>query len=204
MSKQNTLTRLESQITQMESHQSPLEQELSSIPLQKLSVFEGLSDQEAVVFESTDRQSSIDPEVLKTGFSGLSKRDQSVLKLSQNRIQKSQNKRVAVLFSGGPASGGHNVLFGIHEYLKGNTLLGVQGGPGGLLKGQLFEITDEAILRVKNTGGFDFLGTDRTKIKTKEQFDQVRQVVQKESIDAIIIVGGDDSNTNAAVLAEEL
>lgn len=116
-----------------------------------------------------------------------------------------QGKRVAVLFSGGPAAGGHNVVCGLKRILgAGNTLLGVRPGPKGLLKGNLFEISDRDVDAIINTGGFDFLGTDRTKIKTPEQFAQVKATCVKHNLDAIVVIGGDDSNTNAAVLAEFL
>ena len=114
-----------------------------------------------------------------------------------------RGKRVAVLFSGGPAAGGHNVVAGLRTVLGNkNTLLGVRGGPAGLLAGNFFKIRD--IKRILNTGGFDFLGSDRTKIKTPEQFEQVKKVCVKNKLDAIVIIGGDDSNTNAAILAEYL
>ncbi len=114
-----------------------------------------------------------------------------------------EGKRVAVLFSGGPAAGGHNVLAGLKAVLGSrNTLLGIRKGPKGLLNGDVFEITNEDIKRIYNTGGFDFLGTDRTKIKTPEQFQKVRDTVVKHRLDGLIVVGGDDSNTNAAFIAE--
>ena len=118
---------------------------------------------------------------------------------------KIKNKRVAVLFSGGPAAGGHNVVAGIYDMLgEDNTLLGVKAGPKGLIKGDLFEIKPEDIKRIKNTGGFDYLGSDRTKIKTPEQFEAVKKTCKDNKLDAIVVVGGDDSNTNAAFLAEYL
>lgn len=118
---------------------------------------------------------------------------------------KPTDKRIAVLFSGGPAAGGHNVLLGICNMLgERNTLLGVRSGPKGLLKGDLFEIDINDLNEKRNTGGFDFLGTDRTKIKSAEQLAHVAQTVQQFELDAIIIIGGDDSNTNAAILAEAL
>jgi pyrophosphate--fructose-6-phosphate 1-phosphotransferase len=114
-------------------------------------------------------------------------------------------KRVAVLFSGGPAAGGHNVVAGLKHILgAANTLLGVKAGPKGLLKGNMFEITDVHVKQIINTGGFDFLGTDRTKIEKPEDIEKVRTVCREQNIDAIVIVGGDDSNTNAALLAEKL
>lgn len=116
-----------------------------------------------------------------------------------------EGKRVAVLFSGGPAAGGHNVLAGLKAVLgKKNSLFGIRKGPRGLIKGDLFEITESSVQEIINTGGFDFLGTDRTKIKSREQFEQVRETVVRNKLDGIIIVGGDDSNTNAAFIAEYL
>ena len=112
---------------------------------------------------------------------------------------------MAVLFSGGPAAGGHNVLAGLSAVLgDDNTLLGIRKGPGGLVKGDLFEISKESVNSIVNMGGFDFLGTDRTKIKTAEQFEKVKQTVVKNRLDGLVVVGGDDSNTNAAFIAEYL
>lgn len=114
-------------------------------------------------------------------------------------------KRIAVLFSGGPAAGGHNVLAGIRAVLgKDNTLVGVRKGPKGLIEGNVFEIPSAELQRIVNTGGFDYLGTDRTKIKTPQQFERVKETVLKNRLDGIIVVGGDDSNTNAAFIAEYL
>ena len=129
----------------------------------------------------------------------------TVLTSAGPNASAAQGKRVAVLFSGGPASGGHNVVVGLKRALgNGNTLFGVKPGPKGLLKGNLFEISDADVDSIINTGGFDFLGTDRTKIKTDEQFQQVKDTCIKHDLDAIVVIGGDDSNTNAAVLAEYL
>ena len=112
-------------------------------------------------------------------------------------------KRVGILFSGGPAAGGHNVLAGLKAALgKENTLLGVRKGPKGLIKGDVFEIASENLQSILNTGGFDFLGTDRTKIQTPQQFLKVKETVLKNRLDGLVIAGGDDSNTNAAFLAE--
>ncbi len=114
-------------------------------------------------------------------------------------------KRVAVLFSGGPAAGGHNVLVGLKAALgKDNTLLGIRKGPKGLIKGDVFEVQTSHLKQIINTGGFGYLGTDRTKIKTPEQFQKVKETVVKNKLDGLIVVGGDDSNTNAAFIAEYL
>lgn len=118
---------------------------------------------------------------------------------------RAAGKRVAVLFSGGPAAGGHNVLAGLKAVLGNeNTLLGIRKGPKGLINGDVFEIKNSDIQAIINTGGFNFLGTDRTKIKTPEQFERVKETVLKNRLDGLIIVGGDDSNTNAAFIAEYL
>ena len=113
--------------------------------------------------------------------------------------------KIAVLFSGGPAAGGHNIIAGVKRVLgEENELLGVKAGPKGLIEGDLFPIEDSDIDNILNTGGFDFLGSDRTKIKRKDQFRAVENTCDKYDLDAIIVIGGDDSNTNAAVLAERL
>jgi len=118
---------------------------------------------------------------------------------------KVTGKRLAVLFSGGPAAGGHNVLAGLKAVLgKENTLFGIRKGPKGLINGDLREVSCGDIRAIANTGGFDFLGTDRTKIKSPEQFEKVKETVVKNKLDGLIIVGGDDSNTNAAFIAEYL
>ncbi len=146
-----------------------------------------------------------DPEGAEKTFSKtIAKHKNIVLEaVPSETLHQVTGKRVAVLFSGGPAAGGHNVLAGLKAVLgKGNTLLGIRKGPKGLINGDVFEISTEDIRKIFNTGGFDFLGTDRTKIKTPEQFRKVKETVLKNRLDGLIIVGGDDSNTNAAFIAE--
>ncbi|MBR6094773.1 MAG: diphosphate--fructose-6-phosphate 1-phosphotransferase [Lachnospiraceae bacterium] len=113
---------------------------------------------------------------------------------------------VGVILSGGQAPGGHNVISGLYDALKAadkeNVLLGFKGGPSGLLEDDYVEFTDEFINAYRNTGGFDIIGSGRTKLETKEQFAVVEEVAKKHGLSAIVIIGGDDSNTNAAVLAE--
>ena len=113
---------------------------------------------------------------------------------------------VGVILSGGQAPGGHNVITGLYDALKkadrNNVLLGFKGGPSGLLDDKYVEFTDDFINEYRNTGGFDIIGSGRTKLETVEQFRVVRQVAAKHNLNAIVIIGGDDSNTNAAVLAE--
>ncbi len=127
-------------------------------------------------------------------------------------FQKGQNtsaaKRqvVGVILSGGQAPGGHNVICGLYDALKAtdpdNVLLGFKGGPSGLLDDDYLEFTDEYIDQFRNTGGFDIIGSGRTKLETQEQFAIVAQTCAKHGVTALVIIGGDDSNTNAAVLAE--
>jgi len=113
---------------------------------------------------------------------------------------------VGVILSGGQAPGGHNVICGLYDAIKAtdknNVLLGFKGGPSGLIDDDYIEFTDEYINQYRNTGGFDIIGSGRTKLETEEQFKVVTEVAKKHGLTAIVIIGGDDSNTNAAVLAE--
>ena len=113
---------------------------------------------------------------------------------------------VGVILSGGQAPGGHNVICGQYDAIKAtdknNVLLGFKGGPSGLIDDNFIEFTDEYINAYRNTGGFDIIGSGRTKLETEEQFKVVTEVAKKHGLTAIVIIGGDDSNTNAAVLAE--
>ena len=120
----------------------------------------------------------------------------------------SESKRlvVGVILSGGQAPGGHNVICGLYDALKAlgseNELYGFKGGPSGLLDNNFIVFDDEYINRYRNTGGFDIIGSGRTKLETEEQFAVVVENCKKNGVNAIVIIGGDDSNTNAAVLAE--
>ena len=113
---------------------------------------------------------------------------------------------VGVILSGGQAPGGHNVICGLYDALKAtdknNVLLGFKGGPSGLIDDDYVEFDDAFIDAYRNTGGFDIIGSGRTKLETEEQFSIVTKVAEKHGLTAIVIIGGDDSNTNAAVLAE--
>lgn len=113
---------------------------------------------------------------------------------------------VGVILSGGQAPGGHNVISGLYDALKStnpeNELYGFIGGPKGLLNDNYIMFDDCYINQYRNTGGFDILGSDRTKLETEEQFSIITDVCKKHSINAVVIIGGDDSNTNAALLAE--
>ena len=188
---------------------SPLEEEIRKLPVPVCSVFLG-------------KDGKIRPAAFRETSMTLAPRGhERIAEIFPRTISKSRNivleavvadesaavkgKRVAVLFSGGPAPGGHNVLAGLSAVLgNDNYLFGIRKGPKGLIKGDLFEIKKEDIQSIINAGGFDFLGTDRTKIKSSEQFEKVRQTVVQNRLDGLIVVGGDDSNTNAAFIAEYL
>ncbi len=113
---------------------------------------------------------------------------------------------VGVILSGGQAPGGHNVVCGLYDALKAtnpeNVLYGFKNGPSGLLEDDYLVFDDAYIDQFRNTGGFDIIGSGRTKLETEEQFAVAAEVAKKHGITAIVIIGGDDSNTNAAVLAE--
>ncbi len=115
-------------------------------------------------------------------------------------------KNVGVILSGGQAPGGHNVIAGLYDALKqanpNNQLYGFLGGPSGIIEGKYIEFNDEFINDYRNTGGFDIIGSGRTKLETEEQFQSSWEVCKKLNISAVVIIGGDDSNTNAALLAE--
>ncbi len=120
--------------------------------------------------------------------------------------KSSEMRNVGVILSGGQAPGGHNVIAGLYDALKqanpSNNLYGFLGGPSGIIEGKYVEFNDEFINDYRNTGGFDIIGSGRTKLETEEQFQSAWEVCKKLNISAVVIIGGDDSNTNAALLAE--
>lgn len=113
---------------------------------------------------------------------------------------------VGVILSGGQAPGGHNVIAGLYDGLKKvnkqSRLLGFLGGPSGILDNKYIDITDGYLADFRNTGGFDIIGSGRTKLESEEQFDTCAAVMGKLGIQALVVIGGDDSNTNACLLAE--
>ena len=113
---------------------------------------------------------------------------------------------VGIILSGGQAPGGHNVISGLFDEVKKlnpeNRLYGFLMGPGGLVDHNYIEITAENLQAYRNTGGFDMIGSGRTKLEKEEQFEKGLEVLRKLDIKAVVIIGGDDSNTNACVLAE--
>ena len=122
------------------------------------------------------------------------------------KTSTSNVRHVGVILSGGQAPGGHNVIAGLYDALKqansANKLYGFLGGPSGIIDGKYIEFTDEFMNEYRNTGGFDIIGSGRTKLETEEQFKKSLDVCKKLNISAVVIIGGDDSNTNAALLAE--
>lgn len=120
--------------------------------------------------------------------------------------RKTQPFRIGIVFSGGQAPGGHNVVWGAYDALKQlnseNVLIGFLDGPEGIIKNKTIEIEENLLKFYRNQGGFDLLGSGRTKIETEEQFLAVEKTIKNLNLQGLIIVGGDDSNTNAAFLAE--
>ncbi len=113
---------------------------------------------------------------------------------------------VGVILSGGQAPGGHNVISGLFDGLKKmneeNKLYGFILGPGGLINHEYKELTGDIIDEYRNTGGFDIIGSGRTKLETEEDFEKGYEILKKLNITALVMIGGDDSNTNACILAE--
>ncbi len=120
--------------------------------------------------------------------------------------ENNQKMNIGVILSGGQAPGGHNVICGLFDAIKKmnpeNRLYGFLMGPGGLVDHEYMELTADIIDQYRNTGGFDMIGSGRTKLEKEDQFEKGLQIIRKLDIKAIVIIGGDDSNTNACVLAE--
>ncbi|MBR4717208.1 MAG: diphosphate--fructose-6-phosphate 1-phosphotransferase [Lentisphaeria bacterium] len=128
------------------------------------------------------------------------------LKFSAGGAAEGKPVNVAVILSGGQAPGGHNVIAGIYDGIKSlnkaSRMFGFKGGPSGLVDNDYVEITDEFMDAYRNTGGFDMIGSGRTKLEQVEQFDKGAVNCKALGISALVIIGGDDSNTNACLLAE--
>ena len=157
------------------------------------------------VKEGAETQSVADQEKIKALFPNTYGKKEITFQKGAN-TSEAKKQVVGVILSGGQAPGGHNVICGLYDALKAtnkdNVLYGFKGGPSGLIEDDYLIFDDEYINQYRNTGGFDIIGSGRTKLETKEQFAVVAEVCKKHGITAIVIIGGDDSNTNAAVLAE--
>ncbi|MGM9833517.1 MAG: diphosphate--fructose-6-phosphate 1-phosphotransferase [Candidatus Limisoma sp.] len=132
-----------------------------------------------------------------------------VIRFEADSATKNKSKEainVGVILSGGQAPGGHNVISGLFDGIKSinkdSRLFGFLLGPDGLINHKYIELTADIIDEYRNTGGFDIIGSGRTKLEKEEQFDKGLEIVKQLGIKALVIIGGDDSNTNAAVLAE--
>lgn len=157
------------------------------------------------VVEGQPTQSVADQEEIKKLFP-------NTYGLPELRFERNPNPttgrpiNVGVILSGGQAPGGHNVICGLFDGIKkihrDSRLYGFLMGPGGLVDHNYKELTADLINEYRNTGGFDMIGSGRTKLETKEQFDKGLEILRELNITALVIIGGDDSNTNAAILAE--
>ena len=150
-------------------------------------------------------ESVADQEKIKALFPNTYGKNEIVFQKGQN-TSEAKKQVVGVILSGGQAPGGHNVICGLYDALKAtnpeNVLIGFKGGPSGLLDNDFIVFEDDYINQYRNTGGFDIIGSGRTKLETQEQFTVVVENCKNHGVNALVIIGGDDSNTNAAVLAE--
>ena len=183
---------------------SPLQIErLKYQPKLPESLANGINSLEMV--EGSATQSVRDQEQIQNLFKNTYGKPVVTFKTSSSS-SVSNVRNVGVILSGGQAPGGHNVIAGLYDALKqansANKLYGFLGGPSGIIDGKYVEFDDKFIDAYRNTGGFDIIGSGRTKLETEEQFQKALSVCKKLNISAVVIIGGDDSNTNAALLAE--
>lgn len=183
---------------------SPLQIErLKYQPKLPSSLSSGINSLEMVEGEAT--QSVRDQEQIQNLFKNTYGKPVVTFKTTSSS-HSSEVRNVGVILSGGQAPGGHNVIAGLYDALKqanpSNKLYGFLGGPSGIIDGKYMEFSDEFMNAYRNTGGFDIIGSGRTKLETEEQFQKSLEVCKKLNISAVVIIGGDDSNTNAALLAE--
>lgn len=163
-------------------------------------VLESLAD---AVISTTSAQAAPSPQIAAT-FPKIFAHPHLTIGRGAKRSHHPLN--VGVVLSGGQAPGGHNVIAGLYDALKvlnpGSELIGFLGGPSGIVNDNSIEITDQLLANYRNQGGFDIIGSGRTKIETPEQFEKALETVKKHQLDGLVVIGGDDSNTNAAFLAE--
>ncbi len=157
------------------------------------------------VVEGRPTQSVADQEEIKKLFPNTYGLPELTFEAAEGNAQ-GKPLNVGVILSGGQAPGGHNVISGLFDGIKSvnpqSRLYGFLMGPGGFVDHNYIELTSEIIDDYRNTGGFDIIGSGRTKLEKKEQFDKGLEILKELGITALVIIGGDDSNTNAAVLAE--
>lgn len=157
-----------------------------------------------MTFTPTPASSKPDTEELQKHFAHTFGQPVLLGKIGQKK--QAPALKVGVVFSGGQAAGGHNVITGLFDALKvlntKSQLFGFLEGPSGIVEGKSRELTAEILDGYRNRGGFDLIGSGRIKIETEEQLAAALKVMQRDQIDALVVIGGDDSNTNAAILAE--
>lgn len=157
------------------------------------------------IIEGKNTSAEGDAEEIKKMFSNLFGEKIVTFEPGQESVEKKQIN-AGVILSGGQAPGGHNVIAGLYDAVKEanpeNKLYGFLGGPSGIIESQYKELQGEYVDDFRNTGGFDIIGSGRTKLETEEQFEKTLQTCKNLEVSAIVIIGGDDSNTNAAMLAE--
>ena len=160
---------------------------------------------EICVKNGAPTESVADQEKIQALFPNTYGKNEIIFQKGQN-TSEAKKLTVGVILSGGQAPGGHNVICGLYDALKAlsseNVLIGFKGGPSGLLDNDFIVFEDDYINQYRNTGGFDIIGSGRTKLETQEQFAIVVENCKTHGVNALVIIGGDDSNTNAAVLAE--
>ena len=156
------------------------------------------------VKEGEPTQSVDDQEEIKARFPNTY--GMPLVEFVPGEVANNKKMNVGIILSGGQAPGGHNVICGLFDTVKKlnpeNKLYGFLMGPGGLVDHNYIEITAEYVDNYRNTGGFDMIGSGRTKLEENEQFEKGMEIIRELDIQAIVIIGGDDSNTNACVLAE--
>ena len=157
-----------------------------------------------VVKEGEATQSVADQDAIKQLFPNTY--GMPLIQFVEGEAANAAEMNVGVILSGGQAPGGHNVISGLFDGIKklnpANKLYGFILGPGGLVDHNYKELTADIIDEYRNTGGFDIIGSGRTKLETVEQFEKGYEILKELGIKALVIIGGDDSNTNACVLAE--
>lgn len=183
---------------------SPLQMErLKYEPKLPESLKKGVNSLE--IIQGEDTKAARDEEQIKELFKTTYGKPVVTFESTESQ-QSYKTRNVGVILSGGQAPGGHNVIAGLYDALKQsnpeNKLYGFLGGPAGIIDSKYVEITDDFIDEYRNTGGFDIIGSGRTKLESEEQFQKALETCRSLDVSAIVIIGGDDSNTNAALLAE--
>lgn len=161
----------------------------------------------ATIEVQEDYHFEIDPEAREKLPNIIGNKVQAIIQSSKNNKLKNKYK-IGIVFSGGPAPGGHNVIAGLYDAAKkanpDNEIIGFLVGPDGIIEGEYVVLDDEIVNNYRNIGGFTMIKTGRTKIDTPEKMTLSRENILKLGLNALVVVGGDDSNTNAAFLAQEL